>query len=431
LISAALSMTLTAVGFVVTTGAGGHAAAADAGPCVPLEQVKAEAAALRAAADPTVADIPDGGPAAQRATELEDIKTSAAERGIPLADAYRQLCWQSEFSAIVDQVEATYPDSFAGAWIVRTGPDNRVDGAVVQFKGAVPGVVARRLGKFDVGLRPNRGFSEKELLARLDNVHNGFKRAGYTDLTSSYDLADGTIEVEAVPLPGQSGRSARLQRAQLPASLRAPDIQVTFREALPGGATSAVHGGGKLEFTGGNSLKCTGAFNVRKGTVKGLTSAWHCKLPFTFKNLNGAHEYRITHRGAHGGQWGDFRWFSVSGSETDDFYWTWGNNRRDVQSVRHSRLGEELCRFGRRTGRMCGDHVYKKNVSRTHDGRDLKRMTIMHRMRSDKGDSGGPWYWGRAAIGVHHGWKRVHLIRRDMFSEAGRLDEALGVTVLK
>lgn len=133
----------------------------------------------------------------------------------------------------------------------------------------------------------------------------------------------------------------------------------------------------------------------------------------------------------HLGEWGDFRWFTVSGSETDDFYWDWGNNRRDVTNVWHSVEGEELCRFGRRTGRHSGDHVYQKGVSKTVSGTTVQRLTAMHREHADTGDSGGPWYWGTVAIGLHQGEKLINLIDRDIFSEAGRLDEGLGITVLQ
>jgi hypothetical protein len=221
------------------------------------------------------------------------------------------------------------------------------------------------------------------------------------------------------------------KRASLPAELRAPDVRVKFYESLPAGYHSDVHGGGRLEFLNDHKLRCTGGFNVQKDSTRGLTTAGHCDPFFTFENLDGAIEYTITNRGSHEGEWGDFRWFTVSGSETDDFYWTWGDNRRDVTGVRHSVLGEELCRFGRTTGRWCGDHVYKKGVSNSFGGETYERLTAMHRVHGEPGDSGGPWYWGTTAIGIHHGYKWIPLFTRDLFSEAGRIDEALGVSILR
>lgn len=284
-----------------------------------------------------------------------------------------------------------------------------------------------------VEIRENRGFSLVELERRQDRVHNRFIELGYTDLVSYYNLEDGSIDVEVVPLPSgpDRGVNASEMRSALPPDLLVDGLNITFRDSLPGQDESSVHGGGMLEPAGGSGLLCTGGFNVRKGSVRGVSTAWHCDPPFTYENRDGGHEYSATQRGSHIGEWGDLRWFSTAGSETDDFYWKWGHHRRDVSSVRHSVEGEELCRFGMKTGRKCGDHVYKKGVDKTVRGHSVNRLTAMHRENAEKGDSGGPWYWGTTAIGVHQGEKWIAPFTRDIFSEAGRLDEALGVTVLK
>jgi hypothetical protein len=95
--------------------------------------------------------------------------------------------------------------------------------------------------------RRHHGFSEKELLARLDDVHSRFVEVGYMDLTSSYDLEDGTIDVEVVSLPQHRGLTHAQQRASLPTDLLAADIRVIFHDSLPGADESDVHGRGRLE----------------------------------------------------------------------------------------------------------------------------------------------------------------------------------------
>ena len=45
------------------------------------------------------------------------------------------------------------------------------------------------------------------------------------------------------------------------------------------------------------------------------------------------------------------------------------------------------------------------------------------------GDSGGPWYTGSFAIGLHQGWTWAYG-RRDVFSRAILLPAALGVEIL-
>jgi hypothetical protein len=50
------------------------------------------------------------------------------------------------------------------------------------------------------------------------------------------------------------------------------------------------------------------------------------------------------------------------------------------------------------TGQKC-DTIYKVNQRVAH----LHGMTLTHRNRAIDGDSGGPWWWGNIAYGVHSG----------------------------
>ncbi|MBW3606415.1 MAG: S1 family peptidase [Actinobacteria bacterium] len=67
----------------------------------------------------------------------------------------------------------------------------------------------------------------------------------------------------------------------------------------------------------------------------------------------------------------------------------------------------------------------------TSKGWKLERLAAMHNDNAEKGDSGGPWFWGNSAIGIHQGAKTIWSKSRDVFSQARYLDDALGVTVRK
>jgi streptogrisin C len=49
---------------------------------------------------------------------------------------------------------------------------------------------------------------------------------------------------------------------------------------------------------------------------------------------------------------------------------------------------------------------------------------------SDPGDSGGPWYWGTTAYGIHWGTFDTVFGDRSAFSRATYVDEALNGTTL-
>jgi len=51
--------------------------------------------------------------------------------------------------------------------------------------------------------------------------------------------------------------------------------------------------------------------------------------------------------------------------------------------------------------------------------------------RAVPGDSGGPYYWGGTAYGLHTGfhYDPIPPFSRDLFSRADRIDDALGVSV--
>jgi streptogrisin C len=63
------------------------------------------------------------------------------------------------------------------------------------------------------------------------------------------------------------------------------------------------------------------------------------------------------------------------------------------------------------TGQKC-DTIYKVNQRVAH----LHGMTLTHRNRAIDGDSGGPWWWGNIAYGVHSGRTPHNILWRDVFT---------------
>lgn len=74
-----------------------------------------------------------------------------------------------------------------------------------------------------------------------------------------------------------------------------------------------------------------------------------------------------------------------------------------------------LCKYGQTSGHTC-DTTYLDNQCR--DGY-CDMMTMVHRYAAP-GDSGGPWYSGNTAYGIHSGFVTIWAAQRDMFTPINR-----------
>lgn len=134
----------------------------------------------------------------------------------------------------------------------------------------------------------------------------------------------------------------------------------------------------------------------------------------------------MTFADGHEGSWGDFQWHSTSGVEVDDFYSDELGTRRDVSGVRAVvAKGDEIIWFGRASNNNWLDWVEWPNVTTSGPS----RLACNHGYAVISTDSGGPVYLGGTAIGFMYGWIFIDGARRDCFSQARYIDDALGVTI--
>jgi len=168
---------------------------------------------------------------------------------------------------------------------------------------------------------------------------------------------------------------------------------------------------------------CTSGFGVRRyighDLVYGLSTAGHCRNDQDYGDRN-----VLDFVGEHQGDWGDAQWHTSSEQISDDFYNSTEDTRRDTAAVGHAVVGQYLCRYGKTTGRRC-DNVYSRN----HCNNSKCRLSIMDTNEAQDGDSGGPWYWGDTAYGIHQG-ELFYFGAKDTFTPVTHLDEALGLEVL-
>lgn len=94
---------------------------------------------------------------------------------------------------------------------------------------------------------------------------------------------------------------------------------------------------------------------------------------------------------------GDILYMSSSEDVGHSFYYNF-DGTRDIDAVVTPSAGEVLCHFGRDTGASC-DEVRVLTSCRD----DYCNLVDMDVRKAGEGDSGGPWYYGSTAYGIHSG----------------------------
>lgn len=216
-----------------------------------------------------------------------------------------------------------------------------------------------------------------------------------------------------------------LRRELRPASPSNASITVETRVSnlLPSGDDdSYVRGGGTLS-------TCTAGFTVRHRVTEelGVATAHHCadSAQRLYSNHSVDGGSALVNRKVRGNtNYGDVAWYDDGAFVASlQFYYNW-NAKRYVTAVWSPRTGVDACKFGKTTGVTC-DTTYKLNTTRG----SYKGLVATHRDKADGGDSGGPWYWGSTAYGIHSGYAYIAPFTRDQFTPASNLPSAMNVEV--
>ncbi|MBB6351405.1 hypothetical protein ACWGH8_31830 [Nonomuraea muscovyensis] len=370
---------------------------------IPFEQAVADHLSTTAAAQRTAAanqpdgpvDVPDVMIDDMHAAEIEDLRRIAAAEGIGLAEAIDRVAWQDEFEKVAAELAAAFPAEFSGA--VKND-----DSAWFGFKGDVPAkaVELARTLPVRVDLAAGRGYSEAELAAAGTGAHEAvIGNDTVADASTSYDVRTGAVQVEA-QLRGQVADRAAAAADLVPRQALAAGVRVEIalvdRAAEP--EDKYIRGGGTLG-------TCTSGFNLKYITsnTKRHGTAGHCgqsTATRTYANHSGdGGSTSVSRVWAHVGDWGDLAYYTVgSKSPTRTFYYDWNKKRYADSRSGMPSVGTRICHFGKATGASCAK-VARRDVS----SGGKKHMVVMDKDISAGGDSGGPWYYGGMAYGIHFG----------------------------
>lgn len=121
--------------------------------------------------------------------ELSDWMSVAEQDGLDLEEVLRTRGSQTEVVSLLNQLQAEFPDSYAGGSVDPDSP-------WVAFRDAAPARAYELLGHLPIEIIENRGFSEEELNQTLLSVVEDLWDLGITDLQGSYDQVTGEVEIQ-------------------------------------------------------------------------------------------------------------------------------------------------------------------------------------------------------------------------------------------
>ncbi len=107
---------------------------------------------------------------------------------------------------------------------------------------------------------------------------------------------------------------------------------------------------------------------------------------------------------------GDINFFASTEAVQASFWCQFASYRFVSGPPMGPALGQGLCKFGRTTGQTC-DTVHSFGSCRG----EYCNLVSMANRKADRWDSGGPWYDGDRAVGIHSG-RGCGVVCRDQFS---------------
>lgn len=345
---------------------------------------------------------------------LQDLKSIAADLGLPLSEVMDRYAWQNNFTAAVDAIRAQYPESFAGARITG-GPSAE---ARIEFTGDIPVGVDRMLSgvPVDVELLGAAPRNEKRMQSLVRAAHHAAQAS--TSSVVGTELAENGKLVVTVHGGTADDRSRGADvRAAAERAVAGAGVLVELMSAEP-----LVNGGSQVNVYGGGSLSsCTAGFTVRRtsGTEKGIVTAEHCA---DSQYYQGYSVLRYVNRLVP--NTGDIQYMRITGATAGRYFYNDVGRLSAQTRFNTPVVGMAICKFGKTTGKDC------TTVRDTFTCRgSYCNLVSTKDYVTEGGDSGGPWSYGTTVYGVHSGYHTSVFFRRSQFTPVYNTLSQLGVTI--
>jgi hypothetical protein len=231
------------------------------------------------------------------------------------------------------------------------------------------------------------------------------------EVSTSYDQQTGAIEMTLIVDTHSDAPAVEAATRDLVG----PEVKLLVIDG-PVGGDDATHKGGQPTTT------CTAGFVVyNTSATRGVATAAHCQDQ---QSMNGV---ALNYVFAHNSTYGDMQWHTKAGeSFPDDFLagsaTTWNANNRDVAGVGAPVVGLAVYKNGKN-----GFRDLDEIKALGHCVNDACNLVRVYQDLAVSGDSGGPWYFGNTAYGLHKGDNLHDWAVRDVFTRADYL--AIGMLV--
>jgi hypothetical protein len=383
--------------------------------------------ALLPAAGGGPVDLPDGtwydaSTGTVRTDALNMDATALATReGISVDGAAALLRAQDRMDEILVGAQYLYPELVGIRWV-----DGRV---VAQFNGEAPKGALELLSTAGAEVQyESVRHSARELQQFQADLAKALETMGIANYVVSLDpigqrIIASVSSANGARLADGSAISVQSISAALPSQLADANIDIQVADGPVAQATTTYGG---TEARVGTTFICTNGFTVSSGIADGVATDAHCGTGLnSYRDWVTGITHTMTYQNGHLGQWGDFEWFTTNGTEVDDFY-TEGGSQRDVTGVKITMdKGAELLWYGRSTQNDWLSWVEYPDV----DTSGPQNLACLYNYHVVGGDSGGPVYINGLAAGFVWGWVLIDGARRDCFSQARYIDDALGLGI--
>lgn len=349
-----------------------------------------------AAAAPALQDHP---PSADQAVQ-EDAAAYAKEFGVAPDEAERRIRLRPQQDEAVERLRAADRGRFAGLWIEHQ-PQFRI---VVRLKGDAPAgreLAERAQGSsIPVVFVTGATATEDDVLTKIRTSLGAFKTALPDLAGTDYDVKTGEI-VLYVYATGAAAESARGRGTELTRAIGHP-VRV---EILPAPLRDQdVRGGAPIS-------GCTSAFVVVDGSSnRGVVTAGHCNDTQTYSGYDGTNT-SMTFKAEMRDADRDLQWHTTPIAEIPEFYADQTTSARVLTGRRlrsSTAVGDPVCHRGQTSGHSCGT-VKSTTFQPTYADACPATCNAVWvsvtgaQLACAGGDSGGAWFNGQTAFGVHKG----------------------------
>lgn len=307
----------------------------------------------------------------------------------------RELRLAPAVERLISEVKNRAGERFAGAWVEHE-PSWQLHIALTDGAPVVLDAVARATS-VPVSVEYRAGPSEKALISEASRL------AAWATGSPGIDGVEADVRGPELVVYANDVGQTSVQRS---APISADGVAIRFvNSGTPAGDAATVRGGVATS-------SCTSAFSVTAGGIIGFATAGHCGSSQSWAATpTGSTSNTSTYGGEIRSSNADIQYHRVSSphSATSAFFGGSATTATTRQGTGTAFVGQGLCHRGKTTGYSCGN-VTSTTFAPTWEGACPGTTCSASFVRVDGttlstsgGDSGGPWFSGGAAYGIHKG----------------------------